>query len=49
MQLEAATHLLKHIKYIQKQLHKFSRFLHKIYTLCDEEPFNDYKNVFDGY
>ena len=27
---EAATHLLKHKKY---QLHKFSRFLHKIYTL----------------
>ena len=27
---EAATHFLKHKKY---QLHKFSRFLHKIYTL----------------
>ena len=26
--LEAATHLLKHI---QKQLHKTSRFLHKMY------------------
>ena len=32
--LGAAMHLLKHKKYIQKQLHKSSRFLHKIYTLC---------------
>ena len=24
-------------KYVQKQLHKFSRFLHKIYTLCIED------------
>ena len=31
---EAATHLLKHKKYIQKQLHMSLRFLHKMYTLC---------------
>ena len=47
--LGAATHLLKHKKYFQKQLHKSSRFLHKIYTLWVAEPFNDYKNVFDGW
>ena len=31
---EAATHLLNHKKYVQKQLHKFSRLLHKICTPC---------------
>ena len=32
--LGAATHLLKHKKYIQRQLHRSLRFLHKIYALC---------------
>ena len=35
--------MLKHKKYIQKQLHKSSRFLHKIYSLRVKEPFNDYE------
>ena len=41
--------MLKHKKYIQRQLYKSSRFLHKIYTLCVQEPFNDYENINDGY
>ena len=49
MFLGAAAHLLKHKKYVQKQLHTSSWFLHKIYTLWVEEPFNDYKNVFNGW
>ena len=32
MFLEAATHSLKSKRYIQKQLHKSSWFLHKMYT-----------------
>ena len=41
--------MLKHKKYIQRQLYKSSRFLHKIYTLCVQEPFNGYENIYDGY
>ena len=32
--LEAATHFLKYKKYVQKELHKCSRLLHKIYIPC---------------
>ena len=40
--------MLKHKKYVQKQLHKSLRFLHKIYTLF-LQPFNGFENIFDGY
>ena len=45
---EAAAHFLIHKKYVQKQLHKFSRLLHKTYTLFSWS-FEIMKNIYDGY
>ena len=49
---EAATHSLKSKSYIQKPLHKSSRFLRKTYTLCVKIFQNlsmIMKNIFNGY
>ena len=47
--LIAATHLLKHKKYVQKQLHKFFQGFYTEYTHFFHNFSMIMKNIFDGY